>query len=314
VKEGPFLNSEIDFPSGCSQLVHSKKSQKIIDDVSSGPVCAPASRKDTAVLYPGRLATGKRELFPPQRLTVPADGTEAFDLPFSRPVSPNPSKQVTRQNSVSFSPKAVSFSSTFSIPRPPTAGVKDSVSFSPTAVSPRTNKVDIFSKTPKIASPKASSNTKLAEDLRIEDQDGSVTGFPQKVETQTGIPWSEADTEPNAFEEPTVSHPYANSISLDYSNLNGAEVEFRESDSGTIVDMDEGIPPYHEAPFIKPGSAIDTHLSGDEESGDQDTSRGTADDRLPIVTSQKTKISDEMLKRILRFFPPISFVYLCFHQ
>ncbi|GJN41153.1 hypothetical protein PR202_gn00491 [Eleusine coracana subsp. coracana] len=132
--------------------------------------------------------------------------------------------------------------------------------------------------------------------LNSESQDGSVTGFPQKVQMQTDIQWSEADTKPSAFEEPTVSHPYGNSISLCYSVMNGEEVEFRESDSGTSVDMDEGTPPFHE----EPGSPIDTHLSGSEEYRDHNIISDTADDQLPIVMPQKTTISNERLKRILR--------------
>lgn len=311
VKEGPFLNSESDFPSGCSQLVHLKKSQKIIDDVSSGPVFAPSSKKDTAVLYSGQLATGKRDLFSPQHLVIPADSTREFDLPFSHPVSPTPGRQVTRQNSISLSPKAGSFTSTYLIPCTPTVSIKDSVSFFPTTSSPRTSKLEMFSKTPKVASPKARSHTNLVEDLITEGQDGSVTGFPQKVEMEIGIPWSLANTEPNAFEEPTISHSYANSISLDYSSMNGEEVEFRESGSGTSADMDEGTPPYHEVPFIKPGSPTDIHLSDNEEYEDHGISNGKADDQLAIVMSQKTKISEERLTRILRF-SPLSFYLFIF--
>ncbi|XP_020274576.1 SAC3 family protein B isoform X2 [Asparagus officinalis] len=37
VKEGPFLNSDADYPTTCSRLVHLKKSRSIIDDVKSGP-------------------------------------------------------------------------------------------------------------------------------------------------------------------------------------------------------------------------------------------------------------------------------------
>ncbi|KAG1327790.1 hypothetical protein COCNU_01G017240 [Cocos nucifera] len=33
VKEGPFLNGEVDFPTKCAKLVHLKKSKRIIDDV-----------------------------------------------------------------------------------------------------------------------------------------------------------------------------------------------------------------------------------------------------------------------------------------
>ncbi|TVU37512.1 hypothetical protein EJB05_10828, partial [Eragrostis curvula] len=304
VKEGPFINSESDLPSGRSQLVHSKKSQKIVDDVSSGPVCAPISKKETTILYSGRLGTGKRELFPPQHaLAIPADGKGKFDLPFSQPVSPISGRQVTPPNSGSFSPKSVGkqLGSTYSSPLSPTAIVKGNVSFFPTAVSPRTSKLEIFSKTPKVASPKAKSHTKLADDLMAdEDQDGRVTGFPQKVEMQAGIPWSQANTKPSDFEEPTASHPHEDSTSFDYSSMNGEEDEFREHGSCTGVDMDEGTPPYHEVLFIKPGSPIDTRLSDDEEYEDHNIGGVTEDDELPIVMSQKKQISNERLRAILR--------------
>jgi nuclear mRNA export protein SAC3 len=280
--------------------VHLKKSEKIIDDVSSGPVCAPVSKKDTTILYSGRFATGKRELFPPPHaLAIPADGTGELGLPFARPVSPTFGRQVIRQNSGSFSPKAVSFSSS---PRLPTAGIKDSVTFFPTPASPHTSKPEIFSKTPKVDSPKVRSNTKLAEDVITEDQDESVTGFPQKVEIQACIPLSPANTEPSDFEEPTVSHPYADSTSLYYSSTNAEEDEFLERGSGSSADVNEGTPTGQEVLFMEP-SPTDTHLSGNEEYRDHDISSDKADDWLPIVMSQKTKISDERLKRILRFFP-----------
>ncbi|XP_077218164.1 SAC3/GANP/Nin1/mts3/eIF-3 p25 family isoform X2 [Tasmannia lanceolata] len=38
VKEGPFLNSDTDYKTKCSQLVHLKKSKRIVDDVSSSQV------------------------------------------------------------------------------------------------------------------------------------------------------------------------------------------------------------------------------------------------------------------------------------
>ncbi|EHA8587005.1 hypothetical protein COCNU_scaffold001294G000020 [Cocos nucifera] len=37
VKEGPFLNGDVDFPTKCARLVHLKKSKRIIDDVCSDP-------------------------------------------------------------------------------------------------------------------------------------------------------------------------------------------------------------------------------------------------------------------------------------
>ncbi|XP_058084002.1 SAC3 family protein B isoform X2 [Magnolia sinica] len=46
VKRGPFLNSDMDYPTKCSQLVHLKKSERIIDDVSSGPaLSSPRERR-----------------------------------------------------------------------------------------------------------------------------------------------------------------------------------------------------------------------------------------------------------------------------
>ncbi|PKU80555.1 SAC3 family protein B isoform X1 [Dendrobium catenatum] len=38
VKEGPFLSSDVDFPTRCAQLVHHKKSEKIVDDVRTALV------------------------------------------------------------------------------------------------------------------------------------------------------------------------------------------------------------------------------------------------------------------------------------
>ena len=38
VKEGPFLNGDVDFPTKCAKLVHLKKSKRIIDDVYSEAV------------------------------------------------------------------------------------------------------------------------------------------------------------------------------------------------------------------------------------------------------------------------------------
>ena len=35
VKEGSFLNSDNDFPEKCSNLVHTKKAPRIVEDVSS---------------------------------------------------------------------------------------------------------------------------------------------------------------------------------------------------------------------------------------------------------------------------------------
>lgn len=41
VKEGPFLNSDKDYPTKCSKLAHLKKSRRIVEDVS--PTCKVAS-------------------------------------------------------------------------------------------------------------------------------------------------------------------------------------------------------------------------------------------------------------------------------
>ncbi|XP_062186586.1 SAC3 family protein B isoform X2 [Phragmites australis] len=298
VKEGALLNSESDFPSGCSQLVHLKKSQRVVDDVSSGPVCAPIGKKETTVPYSGRLATGKRELFPPQyALAIPADGRREFDLSFSGSVSPTSGRQIT-------SPKAANkqFSSTYSSSLSPMAGRKDSHSFFPTAVSSHTSKLEIFLKTPKVASPKAESRIKLADDLITEDQDCGLAGFPKKVELQIAdIPWSQANTEhTKALEEPIVSHPLADSISIDYSNMHGMEDEFGAHGSGIGTDMDEGTPPYREVLFIDPGSPIGSPLSGHEDYVGHINSNGPADDPLPTVMSPKKKIRNERLKTILR--------------
>ena len=35
MKEGPFLDGDVDFPTNCAKLVHLKKSKRIIDDVYS---------------------------------------------------------------------------------------------------------------------------------------------------------------------------------------------------------------------------------------------------------------------------------------
>lgn len=43
VKDGPFLNSNVDYKTKCSQLVHLKKSRKIFDDVSFSQVLSVPS-------------------------------------------------------------------------------------------------------------------------------------------------------------------------------------------------------------------------------------------------------------------------------
>jgi hypothetical protein len=318
VKEGPFLNSESDFPSGCSQLVHSKKSQRVVDDVSSGPVCVPISKEKTVFPYPGQLIAGKRGLFLPQNAPViPPDGRRDLDPSFPGLVSTTPDRQISSLFSDPFSPKAANklFSSTHPKPLSPTDGRKDGFSSFPTVASPRTGKRGILSKTPKVASPKAEGKTKLANDLIAEDQDSGVAEIPQKVEMQTDMLWSQANTQHvNALAEPIVSHPLADSVSLDYSNMYGAEDDFRAHISGIGTDMDEGTPPDREVLVIEPGSPISSPLSDHEEYEDHIISNSTNDDWLPIVTPPKKLISDENLKAILRlFFYPCP-ILLCSHQ
>nr|TKW36194.1 hypothetical protein SEVIR_2G424600v2 [Setaria viridis] len=296
VKEGPFLNSESDFPSGCSQLVHSKKSQRVIVDVSSGPVCAPMSKKNTSVSYSSRLATGKRDLFPSLHApVVPHDGRRDPSSLFSGSVSTTPGRQISSMFPNPFSPKAANklFSPTRPSPLIPNAGREDSVSSFPTAASPQSSQREIFSKTPKVASPKPEGKPKLTDDLTAEDQDSGLAGSPKKVEMQTEILWSQANTENNnALAEPIVSHSLADSVSLDYSNMLGDEDEVR-------VDMDEGTPD-HEVLVIEPGSPIGSPSSDRNEYEDHNISSSTVDDWLPIVTSPKKQISGEKLKAILR--------------
>jgi len=299
VKEGPFLNSETDFPSGCSQLVHLKKSQRVIADVSSGAVCAPISKKNSSVSYPGRLASGKRDLFPSQHAPVVSqDGRRDLFSLFSGPVSTTPGRYIISPFPDPFSPKAAN--KLFSPKRPsalaPNADREDSVSTFPTVASPHSSKKEIFSKTPKVASPKVEGKTKLADDLTAEDQDSGLAGSPQKVDMQMGIPWSQANTENiNALAEPIVSHSLTDGMSLDYySNMLGEEDK---------LDMDEGTPPDHEVLVIEPGSPIGSPLSDHNEYEDHNIINSTVNDWLPIVMSPEKQISDEKLKAILRLFP-----------
>ncbi|ONM60176.1 Putative peptidase C48 domain family protein [Zea mays] len=304
VKEGPFLNSESDFPSGCSHLVHSKKSQRVVDDVSSGPDCAPTSKEKTVFPYTGQPVAGKRDLFLPQNApAIPPDGRMDLDPSFPGPISITPDRQISPLFSDPFSPRAASklFSSTHPKPLSPTDGRKDRFSSVLTAVSPRTGKRDILSKTPKVASPKAEGKTKLVNDLIAEDQDSGVAEIPQKVEMQTDILWSQANTQnANALAEPIISHPLADSMSLNYSSMYGAEDDFRAHVSGIGADMDEGTPPDHECLVIGAGLPISSPLSYHEEYEDHSISNGTNDDWLPIVMPAKKLISDENLKAILR--------------
>ncbi|XP_008795089.2 SAC3 family protein B isoform X1 [Phoenix dactylifera] len=49
VKEGPFLNGDVDFPTKCAKLVHLKKSKRIVDDVYSGPTTSDLSEETEVV-------------------------------------------------------------------------------------------------------------------------------------------------------------------------------------------------------------------------------------------------------------------------
>ncbi|KAJ1292218.1 hypothetical protein BS78_02G374900 [Paspalum vaginatum] len=287
VKEGPFLNSESDFPSGCSQLVHSKKSQRVIGDVSSGPVCAPISKEKTAV--PTQDA-------PP----IPPDGRRNFSPSFSEAVSTTRGRQISSPFSDPFSPKAADqlFSSTHANPLFPTDGRKDSVPFLSTAASPCTSKGEILLQIPKVASPKALGKTKLDDDLIAEELDSGVAESPQKAEMQTDILWSQANTEHiKSLAEPTVLHSLADSISLDYSNMHGGEDEFSAHGSGIVTDMDEGTPPDHEVMVSEPGSPIGSPLSVHKPFEDHNISNNTV---VAILAPPKKLISDEKLKAILR--------------
>lgn len=308
VKEGPFLNSESDFPSGCSQLVHSKKSQRVINDVSSGPVCAPTSKKETVAPYSGRFASpaSKREMVPPQSaLVIPVNARREFGLPFSGSVSPTSGRQITSSYSGPISPKAGNkqFSSPHPSPISPTAGRKESVPVFPGTASPRAGKQGIFSRTvwmdeQRVTSPKAESKTKVVDDFMPADQDGGLAGFPQG---KSDVLWSQANTQHvDTLAETIGSHPFADSVSLDYSDKHGDEDEFREHGSGIDPDMDEGSPPDYEVNVMQLGLPTGSHLLGHEEYGDHKISNETADDWLPTVVSPKKTITNERLKIILR--------------
>ncbi|CAN6176436.1 unnamed protein product [Urochloa humidicola] len=304
VKEGPFLNSESDFPSGCSQLVHSKKSQRVVGDVSSGPVCASMSQKKTSVSYSSPLTNGRRDILPSQHAPVaPHDARRDLFSMFSGPASTTPGRQISSPFPDPFSPKAANKLPSPTRPSPliPNAGRDDSVSSFPTAASPRSSKREIFSKTPKVASPKAEGKTNLIDDLTAEDHGSVLAGSRKKLEMQTEILWSQANAENiNALAGPIVSHSLADSISLDYSNMLGEGEEFRAHGSVISIDMDEGAPPDHEVMVIEPGSPIGSPLSDYNEYEDHNISNSTVDDWLPIVMSPKKQISDEKLKAILR--------------
>ncbi|CAM8921351.1 unnamed protein product [Rhodiola kirilowii] len=49
VKEGPFLNSDKDYPTKCSNLVHLKKSRSIVDDIISSSKLVPMPNKERKV-------------------------------------------------------------------------------------------------------------------------------------------------------------------------------------------------------------------------------------------------------------------------
>ncbi|KAG8079518.1 hypothetical protein GUJ93_ZPchr0007g3195 [Zizania palustris] len=311
VKEGYFLNSEIDFPSGCSQLVHLKKSQRIINDVSSGPACAPTSQKETAAPYSGQFASPSRkqeQVRPQSGPVVPVNVKREFGLLFSGPVSPISGRQTTSPYSGPFSPKAGNkqFSLPYSSPISPTTGKKESVPVLFSTASPRTIKQGIFSRTgsideQRVASPKAESNTKVADDFIPEDQDGGHVGFPLG---QTGAMWTR-DKMSSGMEETIFSHPLADSVSLDYSNMHGEENEFRPDGSGIDTDIDEESPSDREVNLVQLGSLSGSHLLDSdheemEEYGDHNIGNRATDEVLPVVVSPKKKISNERLKIILR--------------
>ncbi|KAF2924186.1 SAC3 family protein B isoform X2 [Oryza sativa Japonica Group] len=302
VKEGPFLNSETDFPSGCSQLVHLKKSQRIINDVSSGPVCAPTSQKEALASNSGGFALTRGHVHPQPSLLVKRE----FGLSFPGPVSPTSGRQTTSLYSGSFSPKAGNKQSSLpsSSPMSPTSGKKESVHV-PFSTPPHTTKQAILPRTgwideQKVASPKAESNTKAADDFIPEDQDGGLVGFPRG---QPDVPWTQANIQQDsALEETKFSPPLADGVSLDYSNMHGEENEFRPDGSSIDADMDEESPSHREVNFIQPESFVGSHLSDSDhkEYDDHNIGDRAADNMLPVVVSPKKIISNERLKIILR--------------
>ncbi|KAM0866029.1 hypothetical protein ACQ4PT_042905 [Festuca glaucescens] len=306
VKEGPFLNSDSDFPSGCSELVHSKKSQRIVDDVSCGPVCAPTSQKATAAPYSSVFASParKRELVTPQAAPViPVNAKREFGSLFSGPASPTSGGQITSQYSGLFSPKAGNkqFTSPYSGPISPIAGRKESVPVSPSTASPRATKHTGWMDDQRVASPKAKEKTKVSDDLIVpEDHDG---GFVEFSTEQTGVPQSVAYTQHiDDLAETRVSHPLADGISSDYPDMHGVEHELRAHGSGSDTDLDEEGPSCRQVNLIESVWPTGPALPG-HEYGDRQINNKTTDDSLPsfsIGASQKNKISDEKLKMILR--------------
>lgn len=301
MKEGPFLNSETDFPSGCSQLVH-LKSQRIINDVSSGPVCAPTSQKEALASNSGGFTLTRGHVHPQPSLLVKRE----FGLSFPGPVSPTSGRQTTSLYSGSFSPKAGNKQSSLpsSSPMSPTSGKKESVHV-PFSTPPHTTKQAILPRTgwideQKVASPKAESNTKAADDFIPEDQDGGLIGFPRG---QPDVPWTQANIQQDsALEETKFSPPLADGVSLDYSNMHGEENEFRPDGSSIDADMDEESPSHREVNFIQPESFVGSHLSDSDhkEYDDHNIGDRAADNMLPVVVSPKKIISNERLKIILR--------------
>lgn len=307
VKEGPFANSESDFPSGCSELVHSKKSQRIVDDISSGPVWAPTGQKATVAPYSGGFPSpaSKRELVPPQSaLVIPVSAKKDFSSLFSGHVSPTSSGQITSPYSGLFSPKAGNkqFSSSYSSPISPTASRKGSVPVIPSTASPRATKHTLshigWMDDQRVASPRAEGKTKMTDDFMIsEDQNGDFVEFSRE---QTDVPQSEAYTQHvDALVETIVSHPPADGLSSDYAHMHREEDELRAHGSGSDTDLDDGSPSCHQVNLIEREWPTGSLPAG-HEYGDHQLNNETADDSLPIVVSPKKTISDERLKMILR--------------
>ncbi|XP_040381700.1 SAC3 family protein B isoform X2 [Oryza brachyantha] len=305
VKEGPFLNSETDFSSGCSQLVHLKKSQRIINDVSSGPACASTCQKETVAPYSGGFAspTRTREQVKTQPSLL---AKRDFGMPFTASVSPTSARQTTSLYSGPFSPKAGNkqFSLPSSSPISPTSGKKESIPVLFSTPSPHTSNQTIFSRTGWIdeqrgASPKAESNTKVADDFIPEDQDDSVVGFPQG---QPDVLWPQANIQQdNALEETNFLRPLAD-VSLNYSSMHGEENEFRPDSSGIDMCMDEESLSDRQVNLVQPESFADSQSSDSdhEEYDDHKIGYRAADNVLPVVVSPKKTVSNERLKIILR--------------
>ncbi|KAM3383835.1 hypothetical protein ACQJBY_008473 [Aegilops geniculata] len=306
VKEGPFLNSESDFPSGCSELVHSKKSQRIVDDVSSGPVCAPTGQKATVAPYSVGFPSpaSKREQVPPRSaLVIPVSAKKDFGPLFSGPVSPTSSGQITSPYSGLFSPKAGNkqFNSTYSSPVSPTGSRKGSVPVI-LSTSPRATKHALshtgWMDDQRVASPKAKGKITMTDDFIIsEDQNGDFVDFSRE---QMEIPQSEAYTQHvDALVATIVSHPLADGVSSDYAHMHEEEDELRAHGSGSDTDLDDESPSCHQVNLIERVWPTGSLLPGHED-GDYQNNNETTYDSLPIVVSPKKTISDERLKMILR--------------